>query len=35
MDYPAPYADIDENGNIDLSNAYVQRIGTYDELSIN
>lgn len=34
MDYPAPYADIDSNGNIDLSNAYVQRIGTYDELSI-
>ena len=35
MDYPAPYADIDDNGDIDLSNAYVQRIGTYDELSIN
>jgi hypothetical protein len=35
MDYPAPYAEIDSNGNIDLSNAYVQRIGTYDELSVN
>lgn len=35
MDYPAPYAQIDNNGQIDLSNAYVQRIGTYDELSIN
>jgi len=35
MDYPAPYADIDANGNIDLSNAYVQRIGTYDEMSTN
>lgn len=35
MDYPAPYAQIDDNGDIDLSDAYVQRIGTYDELSIN
>lgn len=35
MDYPAPYVDIDSNGDIDLSNAYVQRIGTYDELSVN
>ena len=35
MDYPAPYAEIDSNGDIDLSNAYVQRIGTYDELSVN
>lgn len=35
MDYPAPYADIDGNGNIDLSNAYVQRIGDYDKLSVN
>lgn len=35
MDYPAPYAQIDNNGNIDLSDAYVQRIGTYDELSVN
>lgn len=35
MDYPAPYADIDANGDIDLSNAYVQRIGDYDKLSVN
>jgi len=35
MDYPAPYADIDSNGDIDLSNAYVQRIGDYDKLSVN
>lgn len=34
MDYPAPRADIDANGDIDLSNAYVQRIGAYDILSI-
>jgi Met-zincin/Domain of unknown function (DUF5117) len=35
MDYPAPRADIDSNGDIDLSNAYVQRIGEYDKLSVN
>ena len=35
MDYPAPLVQIDENGNIDLSNAYVQRIGEYDKLSVN
>ncbi len=35
MDYPAPLMEIDANGDIDLSNAYVQRIGTYDELSVN
>ena len=34
MDYPAPYADVDSNGDIDLSNAYVQRIGKYDELTV-
>ncbi|MEM7416255.1 MAG: zinc-dependent metalloprotease [Gemmatimonadota bacterium] len=34
MDYPAPYVTIDDNGGIDLSDAYVQRIGTYDVLSI-
>lgn len=34
MDYPAPYVTIDGNGDIDLSDAYVQRIGTYDILSI-
>ena len=35
MDYPAPYVEIDENGQLDLSNAYVQRIGEYDKLSVN
>ena len=35
MDYPAPYVEIDENGRLDLSNAYVQRIGEYDKLSVN
>jgi len=35
MDYPAPYVEIDEDGNLDLSNAYVQRIGEYDKLSVN
>jgi len=35
MDYPAPYVQIDANGQIDLSNAYVQRIGEYDKVSVN
>ena len=35
MDYPAPYVEIDANGDLDLSNAYVQRIGEYDKVSIN
>jgi hypothetical protein len=35
MDYPAPLALIDGNGDIDLSEAYVQRIGDYDKLSVN
>ena len=35
MDYPAPRVEIDGNGNLDLSNAYVQRIGDYDKLSVN
>ena len=35
MDYPAPLATIDDNGDIDLSDAYVPRIGTYDKLSVN
>ena len=35
MDYPAPLVQIDGSGNIDLSNAYVQRIGEYDKLSVN
>ena len=35
MDYPAPYVEVDEGGRLDLSNAYVQRIGEYDKLSVN
>ncbi len=35
MDYPAPYVEIDGAGRLDLSNAYVQRIGEYDRLSVN
>ena len=35
MDYPAPLVEIDGDGNLDLSNAYVQRIGEYDKLSVN
>ena len=35
MDYPAPYVEIDAGGDLDLSNAYVQRIGEYDKLSVN
>lgn len=34
MDYPAPLVEIDDNGEIDLSNAYVQRIGEYDKLAV-
>ena len=33
MDYPAPLAKI-TNGEIDLSDAYGQRIGVYDELAV-
>ena len=35
MDYPAPLVEIDDDGNLDLSNAYVPRIGEYDKLSVN
>ena len=35
MDYPAPLVEIDGNGQLDLSNAYLQRIGEYDKLSVN
>ena len=35
MDYPAPLVEIDADGNLDLSNAYLPRIGTYDKLSTN
>ena len=34
MDYPAPLVEI-TGGELDLSNAYVQRIGEYDKLSVN
>lgn len=34
MDYPAPLVEITDEGKIDLSNAYVQRIGEYDKLSV-
>jgi len=34
MDYPAPLIEIDENGELDFSNAYVQRIGAYDKLAV-
>ncbi len=33
MDYPAPLVEI-RGGELDLSNAYVQRIGEYDKLSV-
>ncbi len=33
MDYPAPLVEI-RGGQLDLSNAYVQRIGEYDKLSV-
>jgi len=35
MDYPAPLVRIDDDGNLDLSNAYMPRIGEYDKLSVN
>ena len=35
MDYPAPLVEIDGSGALDLSNAYVPRIGEYDKLSTN
>ena len=35
MDYPAPLVEIDGNGDLDLSNAYLRRIGEYDKLSVN
>ena len=34
MDYPAPLVEITAAGKIDLSNAYIQRIGEYDKLAI-
>jgi hypothetical protein len=35
MDYPAPLVEIRNDGTLDLSNAYVQRIGEYDKISVN
>ncbi|MDA1245275.1 MAG: zinc-dependent metalloprotease [Proteobacteria bacterium] len=34
MDYPAPLIEITDDGRIDLSNAYVRRIGEYDKLAV-
>ena len=34
MDYPAPLVEIRNDGTLDLSNAYLRRIGKYDELSV-
>ncbi|HKJ03506.1 MAG TPA: zinc-dependent metalloprotease, partial [Longimicrobiales bacterium] len=35
MDYPAPLVEIDADGDLDLSNAYLRRIGAYDKLAVN
>jgi len=34
MDYPAPLAEIDSRGQIDISNAYDTKIGDWDKVSI-
>ncbi len=34
MDYPAPYAVLDENGEIDLRSAYATGIGKWDKVAI-
>ncbi|WP_439106109.1 zinc-dependent metalloprotease [Congregibacter sp.] len=34
MDYPAPLVEITEDGKLDFSNAYPQRIGEYDKLAV-
>jgi len=34
MDYPHPYITLDENGDIDLSNAYKENIGLWDKYVI-
>lgn len=34
MDYPAPLVEIASDGSLDLSNAYLQRIGEYDKLAV-
>ena len=35
MDYPHPFEKLNENGTIDLSEAYPQRIGDWDKVAIN
>jgi hypothetical protein len=35
MDYPAPLVEIMDDGRLDLSNAYLARIGEYDKLAVN
>jgi hypothetical protein len=35
MDYPAPLVEIKNDGTLDVSNAYLRRIGEYDKLSVN
>ncbi len=34
MDYPHPYIELDQNGNIDFSNAYATGIGDWDKRTI-
>ncbi|MEL7023376.1 MAG: zinc-dependent metalloprotease [Pseudomonadota bacterium] len=34
MDYPAPLATLDENGNVDLSNAYAVGMGAWDDFTV-
>lgn len=34
MDYPQPYVKMDESGNIDLSEAYDDKIGAWDKVTI-
>lgn len=34
MDYPAPLVEITDEGTLDFSNAYTQRIGEYDKLAV-
>ena len=34
MDYPHPYIALDDDGNVDLSNAYDHKIGAWDKVAI-
>lgn len=34
MDYPAPLVEITDDGELDFSNAYTQKIGEYDKLAV-